>query len=175
MAVSIELTTTGCCSTLDHSTTEGIAANAVPNTKKMARHRGAPVVLVVEELVAVVEEHARALLVLLEPLHGGAREEAAVGRVDAPRQVAHHLLRRGRVKLVQLAVEGVEDGVQPCADEPVARELGRVKRRHQRLRLRLLGGKQGGGVSGTGGAEEGQVGGAERQGIGADTVSILTS
>jgi hypothetical protein len=94
-----------------------------------------PVVFIVQELVSVVVQDPWLLLVLLKLLHGRARKEAAVGRVDAPGQVSHDLRGRGRLKLVQLAVEGVEDGVEPAGDVPLARELGRVKRLDDGVRL----------------------------------------
>lgn len=88
-----------------------------------------------QELVSVVVQDPRLLLVLLKLLHGRSREESAVGRVDAPGQIPHHLRGRGRLELVQLAVEGVEDGVEPAGDVPLARELGRVKRLDDGVRL----------------------------------------
>mmetsp|Transcript_33390 Transcript_33390/g.86265 ORF Transcript_33390/g.86265 Transcript_33390/m.86265 type:complete len:211 (+) Transcript_33390:686-1318(+) len=69
---------------------------------------------------------------LHELLNRGLREVFAVGLGDAPIDLPQQLARlllglREAVEEVHLAREGVEEGIQPSADEPLARHLADIE------------------------------------------------
>ena len=90
-----------------------------------------PVILVMQELVVMVQKHGWLIHYLLEVLLRGAREEAAIRCMDAPRQRDMEGVWPGGLEGVQLAVKGVERGIQARSDEPIAIQVGDIEGRHE--------------------------------------------
>lgn len=83
-----------------------------------------------EVFVVMVVHHRGVLFVLHEPLHGGPLDEVSIGAWNPPVDLRIHrpLCALRRSKVVFLAGEGVEQGVQPRRDVPPPLELGEVER-----------------------------------------------
>mmetsp|Transcript_26180 Transcript_26180/g.62854 ORF Transcript_26180/g.62854 Transcript_26180/m.62854 type:complete len:389 (+) Transcript_26180:247-1413(+) len=92
-----------------------------------------PIVLIVQVIIVVIDEVGRILRILVEFLHGIAREELSVGLLDAPVELAEELPGGGLREEVHLTGEDVEELVLAGGDVPPSVPQLRVERLNELL------------------------------------------